>query len=95
MKTTKKKVWKRSRITTTLVHQIREVVRKAGYTEELAITPLLDTYSVLASKEGDTKDGTHFFNLRLNKASLEIVYVEHLRYDCKRDHIRRVFRHKA
>ena len=89
MKTTKKKVWKRSRITTTLVHQIREVVRKAGYTEELAITPLLETYSVLVSKE-DT-----IFNIRLDKASLEIVEIEQLRYDCKREHIRRVFRHKT
>ncbi len=82
----KKKTWKRTKQTTTLVHAIRKVLLDAGYEEELAITPLRSLLSVIARK------GEDHFNIRLNKETLEIVSQEKLIYNVKRDNIRRVFR---
>jgi len=82
----KKKLWKRSRQTTTLVHSIRRALNAAGYEEELATTPLSKTLSVIARR------GEEYFNVRLNKNTLEIVSTYKLTYDLKKDNIRRVFR---
>jgi hypothetical protein len=87
--TTKKRLWKRSKPTTTLVHSIRRILNAAGYEEELATTPLQRVYSVIARKgeEGN-------FNVRIDKETLEIVSVHKLTYNVKKNNTRRVFREK-
>jgi len=86
MSYTRKRLWKRSRKTTTLIHEIRRVIKEAGYEEEMATTPLLNTISVLVRR------GEDIFNVRLNKETLAIVETDQLKYSRKRDSIRRVFR---
>ena len=88
-KAVKRKIWKRSRPTTRLVKEVQAVVRAAGYDEELCMSPLLHTLSVVVRK------GDDIFNLRLKKDDLAIVEVERLMYQQKKHHIRRVTRHKA
>lgn len=85
----KRKVWKRSRATTKLVREVQSVIKSAGYDEELCMSPLLDTISVVVRKDDD------IFNLRLDKNNLSIVSVERLSYQQKKQNIRRVIRHKA
>lgn len=84
----KKKVWKRNKLTTSLVHSIRKVLNDAGYDEEMAVTPLMNEISVLARKGEDN------FNVRLDKDTLEIIEAHRLAYNIKRNNIRRVFREK-
>ena len=84
--TTKRKLWKRSRPTTALVHRIRTIIREAGYDEELAVTPLHQQLSVLVRK------GEDMFNVRIDKETMEIVSTDELGYNRRRANIRRVYR---
>lgn len=89
MKTKPRKLWKRSRKTTLIVNQIREAIKKFGYDEEIATTPLADVYSVLVRKDDE------MFNVRLDKNSLQIVETDQLQYSRKKDQIRQVFRRQV
>ena len=84
----KRDVWRRSKVTTSLVNQLRGVVKEAGFTEEFAVVPLLNEYSVLVS------NGENFANVRINKETMKVVSVERLRYIRRKDFIARVYRHK-
>ena len=78
--------WKRSRLTTVLIHQIRNVIKEAGFDEELAVVPLTDMLSIVVCK------GEERFNIRLNKETLEIVSIDELKYNRRREGIKMVFR---
>ena len=80
--------WKRSRKTTALIYQIRAVLKKEGYDEELGITPLATQLSIIVRR------GNDFFNVRMDKKTLELQEVFQLNYVAKRDVVSRVFRHK-
>ena len=86
MTSKQKKSWRRSRKTTATIYQIRAVLKENEYDEELAVTPLANVISVVARK------GEECYNVRLDKETLKIVSVDHLKYNRRRDSIRRVFR---
>lgn len=84
-----KRRWKRSQKTTNLIGNIRQKLREIGYDGELAIVPILNVYSIIATKD------TEKFNVRLIKDTLQVDSTELLKYDVKKEQIRRVFRHKS
>ena len=85
----KRKLWRRSKKTTGLVHTIRAVLRKAGYDEELSVVPLLNVISVVVRKDDQ------IFNVRLDATTLNIVSEELLKYSIRKNNVRQVFRQQV
>lgn len=78
--------WKRSKYTSGLVGRIRSVILKAGYSEECAVVPLFDTFSVLVKKDNS------IFNLKMSKTDLSIIKTTPILYRIKKGRIQSIVR---
>lgn len=86
----KKKPFRPSRATMSIVRDAEKALKKEGYKPIGGVVPLAATISIVATKEDET------FNVRVRKNDYEIVRVDRLEYKLTKDeNVRRVFRHKV
>jgi hypothetical protein len=81
-----KNIWKRNNRTTEIVEDIRHILKILGYDEELAIVPLLKSYSVLVRKD------EKYINIIIDKATLVVLEKYELTYHIKKEMIKKITR---